>query len=777
MSHSDPSPGGEPGVEIDPVCGMNVIPGPESPSLEHQGRAYHFCCASCLEKFRTDPERYRSGPSATVKVRPTRPLAVGAAYTCPMHPEVRQDSFGSCPLCGMALEPSSPAGGEERNPELGLMTRRFWMSLVLTIPLIGVAMGADAGGRLGSTAQLLLATPVVLWGGWPFLARGWRSVRTLKLNMFTLIGLGVFVAYSYSFVAAIAPGVFPAEARGEGGGVTLYFEAAAAIVTLVLLGQVLELKARRGTGEAIRRLLEQSPKVAHRIRDDGDDEEVPIDAIHLGDRLRVRPGEKVPVDGIVLEGSSAIDESMITGESIPVPKSSRDPVTGATVNGTGSLIIRARRVGANTLHARIIRMVTEAQRTRAPIQRLADSVSSVFVPVVVVVAISSFVIWGFLVPEASISIAIVRAVSVLIIACPCALGLATPVSILVATGRGASLGVLFRDAEAIEVLGKVDTLVMDKTGTLTEGKPRLATIVASEGWSESDLLRLAAGVERGSEHPLAEALVGGARDRGIDLGKVEEFQARPGRGVRGVLAGRTVVLGSREFLDSEGVDVGALEGRAEDLRKMGQTVAFVAVDGQPAGLVGIEDPIRESAAKAIREIRQEGIRILMLTGDNLTTARAVARKLDIEDIQAQMLPQDKAEVVRRLHSEGRTVAMVGEGINDAPALALAQVGIAMGTGTDLAMETAGVTLVKPDLKGILRARRLSRATLRNIKQNLFFAFIYNALGVPLAAGALAPFYRLPPDVLPMVAAAAMSLSSVTVISNALRLRTLPIAGD
>jgi Cu+-exporting ATPase len=697
-----------------------------------------------------------------------------------MHPEVVRDAPGSCPECGMALEPQTPGADEEESPELRDMQRRFRVSLVLTLPLFAAAMAEMAPGlalheRVGPRAlawgQLLLATPVVLWGGAPFFARGWASFVSRRLNMFTLIALGSGAAFGYSVLAVLAPGIFPDSFRGP-HGVAVYFEAAAVIVTLVLMGQVLELRARRRTGAAIRALLGLVPRTARRLRDDGAEEDVALEALQPGDRLRVRPGEKVPVDGVVLEGRSAVDESMLSGEPIPVEKGPGDRLVGGTLNQTGSLVMRAERVGSETLLARIVALVSEAQRSRAPIQRLADVVAGWFVPAVVAAAVATCAVWGLFGPEPRMAHALVNAVAVLIIACPCALGLATPMSVMVATGRGAGVGVLFRDAEAIEVLRQVDTLVVDKTGTLTEGRPRLAAVEPAPGFDEATLLRLAASLERGSEHALAAAIVGEAQERGLQLLAVEGFESHPGRGVSGRVGGREVVLGNLRLLEERGIDAGPWAKRAEALREEGRTALYVAVDGRSAGLVAVADPVKESSAEAIRLLHAEGVRIVMLTGDSETTARAVARTLGIDEVVAEVLPEEKAEVVARLQAQGRIVAMAGDGVNDAPALATARVGIAMGTGTDVALESAGVTLVKGDLRGIVRARRLSRATVRNIRQNLFFAFVYNALGVPVAAGVLYPFTGLLLD--PMLAAAAMSLSSVSVIANALRLRHVPL---
>lgn len=805
-------------AHTDPVCGMTVESQSAAGSYEYEGKRYYFCSQHCLEKFRAEPARYVTSEQVNAQKESHLPADDKAdIYTCPMHPEVRQQGPGSCPKCGMALEPVSitaPATkteytcpmhpqivrdepgfcpicgmaleprtvtGEEANAELLDMTRRFKVSLVLTVPLLLLAMSDLIPGQPVQHAfspailtyiQLVLASPVVLWGGWPFFQRGWASVVNRSLNMFTLIAVGTGVAYLYSIVATFAPGLFPASFRGHGGEVGVYFEVSAVIITLVLLGQVLELRARSQTSGAIRALLELAPKTARRIRDDGSEEEGPLDSIKVGDRLRVRPGEKVPVDGIVLEGTSSVDESMVTGEPVPVEKSAGDKVTGATVNGTGSFIMKAERVGSETLLAQIVQMVSEAQRSRAPIQRLADVVASYFVPAVLVVAVITFIVWSLIGPEPRMAHALVNAVAVLIIACPCALGLATPMSIMVGTGRGATAGVLTKNAEALEVMEKVDTLVVDKTGTLTEGKPRLTSTVALPSITESELLRLAASVERGSEHPLAGAIVAGAQERDLMLSNAERFQSYTGKGVVGRVEGRQVALGNIKLLDQLSIEARELIERAEALRREGETVMFVAVDGRAAGLLGVADPIKESTLEAIRILHEEGIRIHMLTGDNRTTAEAVARKLGIDEVDADVLPEQKSEMIKRLQAEGRTVAMAGDGVNDAPALAQAHVGIAMGTGTDVAMESADVVLVKGDLRGIARARTLSRAMMRNIRQNLFFAFVYNALGVPIAAGVLYPFIGLLLN--PMIASAAMSLSSVSVIANALRLRRVKL---
>ena len=699
-----------------------------------------------------------------------------------MHSEVVRDAPGACPMCGMALESRTvTAEAEEDNPELTDMIRRFCVGVVLTLPLLFVSMGELVPGNplagrlspaLGNWLKLVLATPVVLWGGWPFFVRGWQSLVFRSLNMFTLIALGTGVAYLYSVAATLVPEAFPASFRMEGGAVGVYFEASAVIVTLVLLGQVMELRARSRTGAAVRALLGLAPKTARRLADGGGEADVPLDQVRPGDRLRIRPGEKVPVDGVVIEGMSAVDESMMTGEPIPVEKQTDDRLIGATINGTGSLVMRAERVGADTLLAQIVQMVADAQRSRAPIQKLADTVAGYFVPAVVAAAIVAFVVWASIGPEPAMAFALINAVAVLIIACPCALGLATPMSIMVATGRGATIGVLFRNAVAIEVLRAVDTLVIDKTGTLTLGQPTLRSVLPADGWAEADVLRLAASLERGSEHPLAAAIVSGAEERGVPLAGVEDFVSVTGEGVTGRVDGRAVALGNRRLLDGLGIDPGVLVDRADVLRREGHTVMFVAVDGLVAGLVSVADPVKDTTPDAIQQLHREGIRIVMMTGDNRTTAEVVARALEIDEVLPEVLPDQKAEVVQRLQAEGRIVAMAGDGVNDAPALAQAQVGIAMGTGTDVAMESAGVTLVRGDLRGIVRARRISRATMRNIKQNLFFAFVYNAVGVPIGAGVLYPVFGL--LLSPMIAAAAMSFSSVSVVGNALRLRRLAL---
>jgi Cu+-exporting ATPase len=757
----------------DPVCGM-AVPSDSPRRITHKGAEYLFCSEHCMAKFRAETDRYaEDGPS----VDDSKVVGARSGYTCPMHAEVVRDEPGSCPLCGMALEPRSlTAGEEEENPELHDMKRRFWLSALFTLPLVVIAMGDLLPGRpisqLFSTRirvliELFLATPVCLWTAWPFYVRFIQSLKNKSLNMFTLIGLGVSVAYVYSLVAALLPELFPASFREE-GAVAVYFEAAAVIVTLILLGQVLELRARTQTSQAITKLLGMQVKTARRLADDGTEEDVPLDVVTVGDRLRVRPGEKVPVDSVVIEGRSSVDESLVTGESIPVEKHEGDRVIGSTVNGTGGLIVQAEKIGAETLLSQIVAMVAEAQRSRAPIQKLADVAAGYFVPTVILIAISTFITWSLVGPDPKMAHALINAVAVLIIACPCALGLATPMSIMVATGKGAMSGILFKNAEAIEMLRKVDTLVVDKTGTLTEGKPKLVSVVVENGLDEPTFLGLAATLERGSEHPLAEAIVNGAEERGVTLSRAESFDSVTGKGVRGRIDGYDVALGNQALMESLGVDGSQLIKRAEELRNDGQTVMFVAVDGKPAGLVGVADPIKESSLEAIHALHAERIRIVMITGDSKTTAQAVATKLGIDEVLGEVLPHEKVDKVIQLQVDGRSVAMAGDGINDAPALAQAQVGVAMGTGTDVAIESAGITLVKGDLRGIMRARRLSRATMGNIKQNLFFAFAYNTLGVPVAAGILYPFFGL--LLSPMIAAAAMSFSSISVIGNALRLR-------
>jgi Cu+-exporting ATPase len=760
-------------VTKDPVCGMSVSPETKH-RHEHLGTEYLFCSEGCRRRFVENPSSF-SGAQGVPKDQ-TAPKRLGVIeYTCPMHPQIVRSAPGTCPICGMALEPRSPVAAED-SAELRDMTRRFWFSVVLTFPLVALAMSDVLGGWISSLlpshatafVELALASPVCLWAAWPFYVRAVQSVKNRSLNMFTLIGLGVSVAYFYSIVAALLPDVFPASFRDEAGQVATYFEPAGVIVTLILLGQVLELRARSQTGAAIRKLLGMAPKTARRISPDGSEKDVPLEIVKVGDLLRVRPGEKVPVDGVVRDGKSAIDESMVTGEPIPVEKAPGDKVVGATLNGGGTFVMRAEKVGAETLLSRIVSMVAEAQRSRAPIQKLADTVSGYFVPIVVLIAVVTFIAWSIAGPEPRMAHALINAVAVLIIACPCALGLATPMSIMVATGKGASVGVLFKNAEAIEVLRKVNTLVVDKTGTLTEGKPKLVSVEPASSMSEMELLHFAASLERGSEHPLAAAITRGAEERNAPFSPVDQFQSITGKGVTAKVDGVEVALGNAALMRDIGIDVTMVVDKAEALRKDGQTAMFVAVGAKAAGLVGVADPIKASTPDAIRELHKEGIRIVMVTGDSKTTAQAVAAKLGIDDVVAEVLPDEKVSVVKRLQAEGRFVAMAGDGINDAPALAQAHVGIAMGTGTDVAMESAGVTLVKGDLRSIVRARHLSRQTMGNIKQNLFFAFIYNSAGVPIAAGALYPFFGL--LLSPMIAAAAMSFSSVSVIANALRLR-------
>ncbi len=841
---------------IDPVCGMTVNEDKTTATADHHGHTYHFCSQGCSVRFRSNPDRYLSGSpepmhlvhdsklpsklhSIDAQATPASPSPAKAescgccqghksqsthsqvvsanpeaVYICPMDPEVRQIGPGSCPKCGMALEPETPVLPDERveytcpmhpevvsdkpgncpkcgmaleprmvtaettNPELADMTRRFWTSAVITVPLVALAMSrmffADQlhswlSPRALSFIEFALATPVVIWCGWPFFVRMWQSFLNRSPNMFTLIGIGTGTAYGYSTIATFFPQIFPESFRSH-GEVGLYFEAAAVIVALVLLGQVLELRARNQTGAAIRALLDLAPKTARRIGSDGQDEEIPLTHVHVGDQLRVRPGEKIPVDGVVVEGTSHVDESMITGEPIPVSKATDDRVIGGTVNSTGGFVMRAERVGSGTMLAQIVQMVAQAQRSRAPIQRLADQVSGYFVPAVLLVAVLTFIAWSVWGPEPRFAYALINAVAVLIIACPCALGLATPMSVMVAVGRGANAGVLVKNAESLERMERVNTLIVDKTGTLTEGRPKLVSVVPAAGWNEQDLLQFTASLEKGSEHPLAAAIVRGAQERGVNVGEAEDFQSVTGKGVNGQVSGRTVVVGNRSLIEA-GMPLPAdVPSKAESLRSEGQTVMFVAVDGAFAGLIGVADPIKETTPEALHALHQEGVQIVMVTGDSKTTADAVARKLGIDRVEAEVLPEEKVEVVKRLQAEGRTVAMAGDGVNDAPALAAAEVGIAMGTGTDVAIESAGVTLVKGDLRGIVQARRLSEAAMRNIRQNLFFAFVYNALGVPISAGVLYPWFGLLLN--PMIAAAAMSVSSVCVIVNALRLRSM-----
>ncbi len=817
-------------LKKDPVCGMTVDPAKAIAKVEHAGETYYFCCSGCAQKFQARPQEYlqptTTGPTLVTlggttpkkiadsalisqnhssvnyvctmcpEIRQSKPgpcpscgmalepetpaAATRTEYTCPMHPEIVRQAPGNCPICGMALEPRTITATDEENPELRDMSRRLWVSAILTVPLLGIAMAdmlpampvqhALPGGWL-SWIELLLASPVVVWGGWPFFQRGWASVVNRSTNMFTLIAMGTGVAYLYSLIATLMPGVFPASFREMSGRPAVYFEAAAAIVTLVLLGQVLELRARSRTGAAIRALLDLAPRTARVLRN-GKEEDTPLDQVLVGDRLRVRPGEKIPVDGVVLEGHSLVDESMITGESLPVEKTAGCRVIGATVNSSGSFIMGAERVGGETLLAQIVKMVSQAQRSRAPIQKLADKVAGWFVPAVIVIAVLTFVVWAVFGPEPRFAHAIVNAVAVLIIACPCALGLATPMAIMVGTGRGAHSGVLIKNAEALEMLQKVDTLVVDKTGTLTEGKPRVVSVVPTHRMSEPEILRIAASLEQGSEHPLASAILAAAQARGAGLAKVSDFHSYSGRGIAGAVGGSLAIAGNEKLFSEMGVSLDSLPEKAEELRSRGQTIVFVGIEGQAAGLLGIADPVKASTPTALTELRKEGLRILMLTGDSGVTAAAIARELGILEFEAEVLPDKKSEAVSRLQKAGRVVAMAGDGINDAPALAQANVGIAMGTGTDVAIESAGITLVKGDLAGIVRARKLSRATMKNIRQNLFFAFIYNSVGVPIAAGVLYPFFGL--LLSPILAAATMSLSSVSVITNSLRLRKVEL---
>jgi len=753
---------------IDPVCGMTVDPHTAKHRADYQGHTYCFCSAGCRTKFAADPQKY-------LGARQAETVPEGTIYTCPMHSQIRQVGPGSCPICGMALEPEIAGTEVGPNPELVDMTRRFWIGLVLSLPVVALEMGGHLtnlhmllGKNLSNWIQFVLATPVVLWAGWPFFVRGWQSLLTRNLNMFTLIAMGTGVAWLYSAVAVLMPNLFPAAFRDAEGTVAVYFEAAAVITVLVLLGQVLELRAREATSGAIRALLDLAPKTARRVKGDGNDEEVSLDTIQVGDRLRVRPGDKVPVDGVVLEGRSALDESMVTGESMPVTKEKDARVIGGTINKFGSFVMRADKIGRDTLLSRIVQMVASAQRSRAPIQRLADQVSAWFVPTVIAVALIAFAAWATFGPEPRFAFGLVAAVSVLIIACPCALGLATPMSIMVGVGRGAQAGVLIKNAEALERMEKIDTLVIDKTGTLTEGKPKVVAVKPAPGFDETQVLRLAASVERGSEHPLAAAIVAAAAERKLELLPVRDFDSPVGKGVTGIIEDKRLVLGNARFLAELNIDTSALSAEAERLRGDGATAIFLAVTGKLAGVIAIADPVKATTPDALRALAAEGIRVVMLTGDNRTTAQAVARRLGIAEVEAEVLPDQKSAIVEKLHRESRAVAMAGDGVNDAPALAAAEVGIAMGTGADVAIESASITLLKGDLTGIVKARALSLAVMRNIRQNLFFAFIYNAVGVPVAAGALYPIFGV--LLSPIIAAAAMALSSVSVVGNALRLR-------
>jgi len=758
----------------DPVCGMSVDRAAAKHMAKHAGERFYFCSAGCHEKFEAEPDKYLDGRPAPA------PMPEGTLYTCPMDPEIVQEGPGDCPICGMALEPMMPTADVGPNLELIDFRRRFIIGAVLTVPLLILTMGPYLGlpvrewigERLTLWIELALGTPVILWSGWPFLVRGVKSFRTMNLNMFSLIGMGVSAAYIFSVVAVLAPGIFPDGFRDADGNVGVYFEAGAVIVVLVLLGQIMELGARERTGAAIKALLDMAAKTARVIRPDGTEEEIPLEEVSVGDRLRVRPGDKVPVDGIVVEGRSSIDESMITGEPVPVEKVAGDPVTGATINGTGSLIMEAQRVGSDTMLAQIVEMVANAQRSRAPIQKLADAVAGKFVPTVIGIAVLAFITWAIWGPVPPLAYGLVAAVSVLIIACPCALGLATPMSIMTATGRGAQAGVLIKNAEALERFAKVDTLILDKTGTLTEGKPKLVAVLPEAGHDEAEVLRLAASLERGSEHPLAEAIVVGAEERSVEMTSTDDFEAITGMGVKGIVDGRRVALGNARLMADLGLDGGNLSDTTNDRRDQGETVMFVVLENEIAGLVSVADAVKETTPAALKELHAEGFRIIMATGDNERTAQAVAEKLGIDEIRADVMPEDKARIISELQAEGRKVAMAGDGVNDAPALAQADVGIAMGTGADVAIESAGITLVKGNLDGIIRARRLAVATMRNIRQNLFFALIYNSVGVPVAAGIFYPFFGI--LISPMFAAAAMSLSSISVITNALRLRRVRI---
>lgn len=774
MSKKFPQNDSEEKKHTDPVCAMSVDPQTAADKTKYEDKQYFFCSKKCAKKFKTDPEKYLSEKSAA---KPAKKTDREAIYTCPMHPEIRQKGPGDCPKCGMALEPEEETSEEKTNPELISMTRRFWISIILTAPIVFIAMGHHIFPKfIESIApmntlywfEFVLATPVVIWCGWPFFVRCWQSFVNRSLNMFTLIAIGVATSYLYSIIAVIAPQIFPASFRNASGGVEVYFEPAAVITALVLMGQVLELRARSKTSSAIKELLGLAPKTARKIFDDGSEKDVPIEQVRLGDKLRIRPGEKIPVDGVITEGSSFVDESMVTGEPTPAEKKKDSKVVGGTINQTGGLVMKAERVGSETMLAQIVKMVSQAQRSRAPIQKIADIVASYFVPAVLAIAILTFIIWSLFGPSPRFAYALVNAVAVLIIACPCALGLATPISIMVGLGRGAKAGVLIKNAESLQSMEKINTLVVDKTGTLTEGKPRVVSIETLNDTDENEFITSAASLERHSEHPLAAAIVNFAEEHNIELQEVKDFESLTGKGVRGTFNAKKVQVGNQKFLEEAKVDISPLADKANSLRREAQTIVFVAVDGKIKGLLGIADPIKDSTHEAIKLLEREGIELVMLTGDNRTTAEVIAKKLRIEKVEAQVQPQDKNEIIKRLQQQGRFVAMAGDGINDAPALAQADVGIAMGTGTDVAMESAGITLVKGDLRGIAKARILSRATMKNIRQNIFFAFFYNSVSIPIAAGLLYPFFGL--LLSPIIAAAAMSFSSVSVVANALRLR-------
>jgi Cu+-exporting ATPase len=773
-SHHDHGGSTAAGTATDPVCGMKVDPATTPHVATHAGVHHYFCSAGCFAKFDADPARY------TGEALPrTESVPEGAIWTCPMHPEVQQAGPGSCPICGMALEPMTPTLGDDPSPEYADMKRRFVIGLILALPVVALEMGGHLtglrhmlDGRIANLVQMTLATPVVLWAGWPFFERGWASVKSRHLNMFTLIAMGTGVAWAYSMAATLAPRIFPATFRAPDGSVAVYFEAAAVITVLVLLGQLLELRARETTSGAIRALLDLSPKLARRVRPDGGDEEIPLDQVLVGDTLRVRPGEKVPVDGVVLEGRGTVDESMVTGESMPVTKEAASKLIGGTINQTGGLVMRAEKIGRDTMLARIVQMVADAQRSRAPIQRLADRVSGWFVPAVIAVAAVAFIVWSLVGPSPAMGYGLIAAVAVLIIACPCALGLATPMSIMVGVGRGAQAGILIKNAEALERMEKVDTLVVDKTGTLTEGKPAVVAVELAEGFEENEVLRLAASLERSSEHPLALAVVKAAEARGLAIGQPGDVDQPVGKGITGTVDGKRLVAGNARFLDELGISTAALAERADGLRGEGATAIFIGIDGKAAGAIGIADPVKQTTPAALKALAEAGIHVIMLTGDNRVTADAIARRLGIGDVEADVLPDQKGAIVKRLRDQDKVVAMAGDGVNDAPALAAADVGIAMGSGTDVAIESAGVTLLKGDLTGIVRARHLSHATMANIRQNLFFAFAYNVAGIPVAAGALYPLFGL--MLSPIIAAAAMALSSVSVIGNSLRLRRIAL---